>query len=525
MSEKPHNNRLMNQALIQKLKLPGIAGLCWLAAMVLIADRTGSVIVDGFQSIGAISASQYPADLHWPMLGDFMGYDRVWGFHWIGWPLLRSLLLPVLPWNPVTEFFLLCAIWLAVAVLLGKTVKRSTQGLSTFGAASLSLLAPGFLVALQSYRPEIITALLLMLCLNGRDERNRGKGFAYGILFLLLPLFHPLGVVVPASWIAADFMWKLRDSGWKQAIFGGIRSSCCLATGCLLMACWFVLQPQAWDQFLLNIKAQRLLTEGLGPGYWQVMRWGYGFKSAFPLVLLLLGAICGGIVALRHQWQYHRTETMLRPQTLAAVGFLSAMAFNLVAKNPNTNHMLAVIPLAAWLFLLACNSLLNDQWQRFRTILVALFVCVCNAHPIKNMHLLLKQGGASYRGELRKALADMPTSGRVLIPVAFWEAALIQGKTTTTEYRFSTFPNILEAQPRSEYESRLDKVLDAGDILIWDSQQEAGGIFNFVKKTALRHVILQPDNDSSGWTKLHDLVIPATYSTNQSKTFEVYQKQ
>jgi hypothetical protein len=525
MWEKNHNNFLINQVLTQRLKLFWVAALLWLAAMVLIADRTGSVIVDGFQSIGAISASKYSGDLHWPMMGNFMGYDHTWGFHWIGWPLLRSLFLPLLPWNPVTEFSLLCAIWLAVAVLLAKTIKRSREGSSAFSAASLSLLAPGFLVALQSYRPEIITGLLLILYPYARDERNGGKGFFLGMLFLFLPLFHPLGVVIPAAWITADFIWKLRDSGWKQAIFGAIRPSCCLAAGCLLMACWFFLQPQAWDQFLLNIRTQRLLTEGLGPGYWQVMRWGYGSKSAFPLVLLLLGGICGGIIALWHQWQHHRNEAMLRPQTLAAVGFLSASAFNLVAKNPNSNHMLAVMPFAAWLFLLACNSVYKDQWLRLRKALFALFVCVCNVYPLKNMHLLLKQGGKSYRGELRKALGEIPSTGKVLIPVVFWESAQILALQQKTIYQFSTFPNVLERSKRYSYEDRVLSDIRQGDLLLWDSLQEQGGVFNFVEVTALKHQIIRPPSQPEMWEKVKDIHITTRYSKSQPVDFELYRKK
>jgi hypothetical protein len=156
--------------------------------------------------------------------------------------------------------------------------------------------------------------------------------------------------------------------------------------------------------------------------------------------------------------------------------------------------------------------------------LITIFVFVCNVHPLKNMQLLIKQGGASYRGELQKALAVIPSSSRVLIPVAFWEAALLQGKTSTTEYRFSTFPNILEAEPRRHYEDKLSGTLESGDILIWDPKQELGGIFNFVTATALRHVILQPDQPGTGWTRLQSIHIPSIYSQSQAEEFMVYRK-
>ncbi len=520
-----HNNFVKQWVAIHRSKLLVTACLCWLVAMVILADRTGAVIVDGFQSIGAVAASDIPGDLHWPMLGNFLGYDQVWGFHWIGWPLLRSLFLPLVSWNPVTDFALLSSAWLATAVFLGKTIKRSTDGNFAFGAASLSLLSPGFLVALQSYRPEIITSLLLMLYLYGRDMQILGRNFIPRIIFLLLPLFHPLGVVVPVSWIAADFLWQLRRSGWKQAIRGSIGPSCFLAMGTLSMVGWFLWQPQAWDQFLLNIRTQRLLTEGLGPGYWQVMRWGYGFKSALPLVLLLVIAIWGGILALRHQWQNHRSDSMIHPQTLAAIGFITAVAFNLVVKNPNTNHMLAVAPLAAWLFCLAWNSPFRNQAPSLRTTGLVLFVFLWNLHTLKNLHLLVKLSGASYREELRNILVSTPSSCRVLIPVAFWEAALLQSKTSNTDYRFSTFPNILEAELRSEYESKLESNLEPDDILIWDPQQETGGIFNFVKATALEHSIICPPAQPDVWEKVKDIHIATQYSRSQSINFVIYRKK
>ena len=94
-----------------------LSAVVWLLVLWLVALYTGPVIVDGFQSIGAAASASGPGELKWSMLGNYRDYDRTWGFHWFGWPLIRSLLLDLVPWSSVWDLLLVCIMLGAAAVL------------------------------------------------------------------------------------------------------------------------------------------------------------------------------------------------------------------------------------------------------------------------------------------------------------------------------------------------------------------------------------------------------------------------
>ena len=497
--------------------------LIWFAYLVFC---TGSVIVDGFQSIGAVSDSHALGDLHWPLLGSFMGYDRTWGFHWPGWPLLRSLLLPVIPWHPLAEFSILCLLWLSMAWLLSSIVRNAGQALLSRWVFALSLLAPGFVVSLQSYRPEIITGFFLVVCLWSWSGKETVHKVLKCLALLLLPLLHPVGFVVPAFWIVCECLIRWRHAGMISAFLKSLVPGLCLLAGILCFVAWYARDPATWLQFQTNLKTQRLLTEGLGPGYWSVLRWGYGFKGALPLILILGGGVLGCVVVFRQQLRAKSSQGALPPAGMAALGFLAALAFNLATKNPNTNHLLAVAPLAVWLYVIAVSTVLPEKFLHLRRFALAVTLLVCNVLLLKNSYLLWENRGDSYRGALHAALSQLPPQSKVLIPVAFWEAAMLLEKDGLgRKYAFSTFPNILEKEPRERYENAVLAELLPGDLLVWDALQDEAGIFNFVEGTALRHQIIRPPSQPDRWEKVKDITITARYSGSQSAEFEVYRKK
>lgn len=497
--------------------------LWWLIAVTLVY-RTGSVIVDGFQSIGSVSDSSRLGSLHWPLVGSFMGYDQTWGFHWVGWPLLRSLLLPLFMWNPFTEVVLACLMWVSAAWVLRHLVLASEETVAADWVGLILLVAPGFLIAAQSYRPEIPTALLLLLALRNWYVNSWQAILLRTMVMILLPLFHPLGLVVPCSWCCWDFLQNGRRVGLKSAFLTLIQQGWPVICGVLLLVLWFALQPSAWLQFQSNIQSQRLLTEGLGDGYWSVMRWGYGSVGAMPLILLLLGALAGSLYVLAEIWKSKSLTTQSRMRVLGAIAFLAALSFNLLAKNPNTIHLVSVLPFAAWMYVIAISVMSRGLLRRFRVTIILASLLVFSALACKNFYLLLRQQGQSYRAGLVHALESLPPSRKVLIPVAMWEAAQVRKGISETIYQFSTFPNILHREQRRIYEQQLLAEMEKGDLLVWDPLQESGGIFNFVEITALRHVLLKPQVETD-WERLPDIQLPVRYSRNQSVNFEVYRKK
>jgi hypothetical protein len=502
-----------------------MVGIIWFGVAVLLVERTGCVIVDGFQSLGAVSTSSHPGELHWPMVGSFMSYDKVWGFHWIGWPMLRSLLLPILPWGSLGELILLCGIWLITSFFLMELVRRASDRASAAWVGIISLMAPGFLVAVQSYRPEIPTALFLLLGLHyWQADTVRTKLIRFLSLFVC-PLLHPLGFVVPGSWLLLAFFLEGREHGWRNVIPKILPLALPMVLGASCMALWLWCQPEALIQFRNNILSQRLLIQGLGPGHLQLMRWSFASLGVLPLVILLLGALSGSAVVFVTAWRKRPTTRIETAKLYAALGLVMAVVFHIVAKNPNPNHFVAVAPLAAWMYVIAVQTLFSSWPKMFRALACMAIVTLSGALMAKNVALLVKNRGASYRGSLVRALDDIPATGNVFIPVVFWEAALQHPSRHSRQFFFSTFPNIIERNDRAVYEQQALDRMQSGDLLIWDVWQEEAGVFNFVEATALRHVLIRPEVSDSDWEKISTINAGPAYSRNQPIQFVVYRKR
>jgi hypothetical protein len=459
-------------------------------------------------------------------LGSFMGYDQTWGFHWPGWPLIRSVLLPLISWHPYVEFLILCSFWLVASWLLSDLVKKTSHAVLSRWVFVLSLMAPGYLVSLQSYRPEIITGFALVVCLwSWHSSKTFAKVLKF-LTLLLLPLLHPVGFVLPVIWIVSEFLLLCRHIGVFSSFKKSLGPGLCFSVGVFCFFAWYARDSVTWMQFQTNLKTQRLLTQGMGSGYWDVLRWGYGFKGALPLILILGGGVLGSAFALHQDLRRKPGQGEISAVSMAALAFLSALAFNLITKNPNTNHLLAVTPFAVWLYAIAANAMLQHHFLRLRGYALATTLLVCNVLVIKNSCLLWKKGGVSYRGTLHNALSQLPKESKVLIPVVFWEAAILLGKEKhERRYAFSTFPNIMTQADREQYEQMVLDELEPGDLLIWDPLQEKGGVFNFVTATALRHRLIQPESQFGAWEHLSDIHIPVQYSRGQSVYFQLYRKK
>lgn len=506
------------------LRLPiGLVLLAISAMLAVIAFGTGSVIVDGFQSLGAVVGSSQAGILRWPMLSNFLGYEHVWGFHWIGWPWLRSLLVPMLPWSPKLDLGICGTLWGLTAWRISCLAEEQDDRIGGIGAGLGAVLAPGFLVAAQSYRPEIPTALALVMAVSVWDATSRSGRLLRFVICMILPALHPLGLVVPGSWCLFDLLRNLREFG-PRAFLSVVPKSIPLLIGAGLMVAWMAFQPEALIQFKLNLKSQRMLIDGLGTGYSTFFRWGLGSIGALPLMVLLAGAVTRGawlvIQSLRGD---DRSKT--EPLVLAGVGMITALAFNIAAKNPNVLHLVAILPLAAWLFISQIRLVRRCFGIKVYGAVVMASLVLFSALSLKQGWKLIRNPGAGFRASLSNALESLPETRKILIPVAMWEAAIESPRRPGTEFQFSTFPNLLPNADRVTYEELVMCETRTGDLLIWDPLQDEGGIFNFVTATALKHQVLRPPDDPDGWERLADLRIPVNYSQGQPARFELYRRR
>ena len=502
-----------------------------LAAM---AYAVGSIIVDGFQSLGAVSDSRAVFDLHWPLVGEYLGYDQSWGFHWPGWPLMRSLLVSVFPWSPTADLVFLALLWAGAAWILSDLAQRNWSVAWAGGLGFLALVTPGVVVTLQNYRPEVITALLLLIALRQWSTKDCGGRWILWLALLFLPLMHPLGVVVPGAWLGWGSLLQFRQQGFAGAWKRYGASAVAVGLGMVCFVLWFGFQPMAWEQFRTNLEAQRLLGQGLQTNHLTIFRWLYGGWSALPSALLMLFALVQGVRAFRSSWrrvstsaQDHGTVVLCEPtiEELAGIGVLVAFGFNWLLKNPNPNHFMAVMPFVSWLFVSGVRQALG-RWHRMLPIVACvLMVLASNALMAKYALALWRNEGRSYRASIAESLQALPAARKVWIPVAFWEAAQMSARNGKTQYQFSTFPNVLARSKREEYERQVLSDLQAGDLLIWDPLQEKGGVFNFVTETALRHRLIHPESQPESWERLTEIRIPVQYSRGQAVDFQVYRKK
>jgi len=492
----------------------------WSALLAVLALRTGSVIVDGFQCAGALAGSPGPGSLRWPFVGGFMGYDQAWGFHWFGWQWLRSLALPVMPWSPEVDIALLAVLWGATAWWAARLVEQTSDRRLGLACGALTLAAPGLVVALQSYRPEIPAAAGLLLLAGSWEGPSRLHRVLRALLLVTLPSIHPLCVVVPAAWWAGGWYFEYRRSGVGNAVRRMLPQGLALAGGLLMFAAWYALQPHALEQFKSNIASQRLLVEGLGSGYLTFFRWGFGGLGAIPLIVLLVPAV------LRGAWVLFKSVSGdRRPEWLAAVAVLVAILFNWAGRNPNPLHLVAIIPFAAWLLASLLAAVCRNRIPCLFPGLCVALACMFGAYPARQTFRLFGKDGHSYRSGLVQVLEELPPAHRVYIPVCLWEAAAKQGGNRWEKYRFSTFPNILTRGERVLYEQEILSGLEAGDLLVWDVLQDEGGIFNFVMQTALKHQLIRPPEQGDAWEPVGKVEVLAAYSSSQSREFLIYRKK
>ena len=503
-------------------------GLLWCVVTIVILEKTGCVIVDGFQSLGAAAQSRFPGDLRWDGLGGFMGYDRTWGFHWFGWPLAYSFLSSLCGWFSLQATIVVTALWFCSALLVRRLwTLDSPDRVRFYGSIVLMmalLMQPLFLVAAQSFRPEIATACLLLLWAHDCTVPNRvGTFLRRRVLLAILPSFHPLGFVVPLAWM----IWQGFSCYRKRRIIS--RNDCMdllvLLAGLALFSCWYLRADMAAGrQLVSNIQQQAVLTRAMDLSYDALLSKGFltmPMKLAWPWLLLATLYACYAIVK-------KNTDTIAaRVNQLSAIAWYSALAFLIVTKNPNPLHLVAVLPFALMLSATAVSdsySYLQRNYLRF-SLLLLLCACLCITSLMMAKRLyLLTSLGYSYRAELRSLYMEQAqkTAGTIYIPVSLWEVACEQ--RNNFNYRFSTFPNILVTEQRIASEQRVFAEAIAGDLCIIDEHQEIAGVFNEYPETALKQKWCLPWK-SEQWEKVEVIRLSSKGVQGTSSEFTVYRKK
>jgi hypothetical protein len=474
----------------------------------------GTGFPDGFQSLGPIFGRQ-PGHLTWPMLGGFEGFDRSWGYHWAGWPMLRSLIGFVAPWTALGDGLVLHLMRAALAVWVGGCLFKQfrSEPAAWIGLLTVLLNRGWFCSMAFLYRPETITALLLWIAarplIGKREDTGRFTHVLSVLSLVLLPLMHPLAW--PASLLLAGigsltirarigtsaWIWKSCLLLWLPAMLGiWIFAAYYLADPLRLAQLKDTLQTTASMKSGIQATAQRLFLDPKNI-----------FFSGPTLAVLGLS----GLAACR------------RPQAMKAWLFdgyglsvamvLLSLLYLLVAGHPNTGHATVMAPFLGY----AAGRLFELGWKSTaerRLVRLAMTgqAMACSVPLALTALSFISHPPASPRARaaavLDRALASTP--GRVIIPLSLWEAAGAVSVKDLARIRFVTFPNWVPLDRRLAYERDLEASLGEGDVLIADGTppdpSDPENILPWPRTSRLR--------GEGGWVKIggFDAIVNTTLS-------------
>ncbi len=446
-------------------------GLAWLALSMWVGWYAVSPgFPDGFQSTGAALGGT--GGFGWPFVGQFEGFDVQWGYHWFGWPLLRSWLLPLWSWSPMGDALVLHGLRLLTAGLVARKVGQMGGGraavLVAFGTV---ILQKGWFCSMAFlYRPETLAALTLWLAasplLGGRSGLWRGKAEAmFSIIGLAAsPLIHPLAVAATGL-IAAFGIWNaVRREGatWARAIG---RWGLPAGIGLALLAAYYGSNSIRLEQLMETLATMSREKKTPVQALFGLFAGAKNLFLTWPCVLFL--ALTGWLVLRTESRASALAVGVLLPIVLLVLCFLYLVA----GGHPNTGHSAVMAPFMGWLagILVELTRKARGAWLT-RAMLVGQ-VAVCAVPLILAAAAFLVEPPRSTRAiavqAMDKALAL--TTGQVLIPVSLWEAAALRSPEERRRIRFTTFPNHAFLDRRADYERQVMVGLQQGDVLVTDS--------------------------------------------------------
>lgn len=445
----------------------------WMAVSLWVGwHAVGPGFPDGFQSVGSTFGGQ-AGHLTWPMMGGFEGFDHAWGYHWVGWPMLRSLMGFVLPWTALGDGIALHLLRALVAIWVGECLFRQLQSARAAWIGMLTvLLNRGWFCSMAFlYRPETMTALLLWMAalplINRQEKCSKIMDWLSLVSLVLLPLMHPLAW--PASLLLAIMgCLTLRRSAGTSP---WIRRSCLrwwlpLLLGLGLFAAYYLSDPLRMAQFKDTLQTTSLFKSGIESTVWRLFLSPKNVFFSGP-VLAILGL---SLLAVRlapgsmKVWMWDGLGI-----SLAMV--LLSLVYLLMVGHPNTGHATVMAPFLGYsagrVFDLDWRSL-TTRWLARLTMIGQVAVCAMPLLLTAISFLFHPPASPRSRAVAVLDLALASTSGRVIIPLSLWEAAGGVTREDRARIRFATFPNWVPIERRMAYEQDVLDSLMEGDVLIAD---------------------------------------------------------
>ena len=420
---------------------------------------------DGFQSIGA-SFGPNARRLSWPFVGNFEGFGDQWGYHWFGWPMLRSWFAGLFSFSALGDALFLHGVRALTGILVAQYVYRQYHSV---GAALLAcgtiLLQKGWFCSMAFlYRPETVAALLLWFAAEPLWTKNAWslwrKSVAIVALFLC-PMMHPLAVAA-GCWVSVLGMAKGRvaDRDSWLSLFSRWILPTLLGLCCLI---WYYTSTEIrYVQLMTTVQTMQLIKMDTGSVIKNMFLAPNNVFYVWPVTALF-------VISVVAVWQKRVVGQELFA-LFASSSFLGlGFAYLIAGGHPNVGHAALMTPFlglwAAQVFVIPFDHVIHKKLVRASSILMVLF-CLLPLLLVAFAYVQSPpQSPRSMAGQLlESALAQ--TKGKVVIPLSLWEAALMQKPEDRSRIRFSTFPNYASVERRQVYENEVMASMSAGDLLI-----------------------------------------------------------
>lgn len=467
-------------------------GILWLVLSMWVGWYAVSPgFPDGFQSTGAALGGA--GGFGWPFVGQFEGFDAQWGYHWFGWPLLRSWFLPIWSWSPLGDALALHGLRLLTAGLVARKVARMGGGraavLVAFGTV---ILQKGWFCSMAFlFRPETLAALTLWLAASPLLGANSGPlrvkvENAFSILGVVVsPLIHPLAVAATGL-ITLFGIWntvRREGASWTRAIG---RWGLPAAIGVALLAVYYGSSSVRLEQLMDTLATMSLVKKTPYQALFGLFADVKNLFLTWPCVLFL--ALIGWLALRTESRASALSVGVLLPIILVALCFLYLVA----GGHPNTGHAAVMAPFMGWLagILVELNRRAKGFWLS-RAVLVGQ-VAFCAVPLILATAAFMVEPPRSARAIAIQAMdkALTLTTGQVFIPLSLWEAAAVRSPEDRRRIRFTTFPNYAVLDRRTSYELQVMAGLQRGDVLVTDSlagpQQDPLDVLPWTRSAVLR---------------------------------------
>lgn len=444
----------------------------WILSWIVLNMRfSGSGFGDLYQNSAPLAVQQHPLDLRYPLLGGFPPYSDGWGSQWPFYMALKSLVFSVIPWNLDTVFLLGLSISIGSAALAYHGLTRITDNPFLLCLGPLVILTDRHLLFhIGNARGEPLLCLcLLLLLVQARKlttDDAGGKHLPWYLLaFFLLPGLHPIGLMLGGGLLALHLALfrQLYPQVSKTLLWSPLAA---YASGLLLFATWYLVQPAAWEQMKINLQVQDAI-------YATASRWTF-FKPFLPSLPLGSGftlwgaALASGlfVAAKTAASLFLRKSRILSPDMVFAAAIVVALpVIGFLFRIDNFFYYAAGTSAAVYLVggISALATTISRAAIPTVVLVLAWSIASSFALPAWRMANFIKAGCPDLRAERRQILEEYRDARRIYIPTNLFPEALAADPEKFLCYKF---PNPMLKEVRERYEKHAYQDARPGDILI-----------------------------------------------------------